>query len=97
MNLCNREPRFEDMLADSIVQALMESDGVDPRELEADLRRTAALLRAAVRTEKSPVEPPHDPKCFFENGVEYRGEIPGRGRAIAARPVNLRRITSKAQ
>jgi hypothetical protein len=39
------------MLADSIVQALMESDGVDPRELEADLRRTAALLRALVRTE----------------------------------------------
>jgi hypothetical protein len=55
MNSCNREPRFEDMLADSIVQALMESDGVDPRELEADLRRTAALLRAVVRTEKSPV------------------------------------------
>jgi hypothetical protein len=55
MNSCNREPRFEDMLADSIVQALMESDGVDPGELEGDLRRTAALLRAAVRTEKSPV------------------------------------------
>ena len=55
MNSCNREPRLEDMLADSIVQALMESDGVDPRELEAGLRRTAALLRAAVRTEKSPI------------------------------------------
>jgi hypothetical protein len=55
MNSCNREPRFEDMLADPIVQALMESDGVDPRKLEADLRRTAALLRAVVRTERSPV------------------------------------------
>lgn len=55
MNSRNREPRLEDMLADSIVQALMESDGVDPRELEADLRRTAARLRAAVPTGKSPI------------------------------------------
>ena len=49
------EPRLEDMLADSIVRALMEADGVDPRELEAELRYTAALLRAAGRKEKSPV------------------------------------------
>jgi hypothetical protein len=37
-----REPRLEDMLADSIVKAVMEADGVDPRQLEAELRRTLA-------------------------------------------------------
>jgi hypothetical protein len=42
------------MLADSIVKAVMEADGVDPRELETELRRTAALLRATRRTPKSP-------------------------------------------
>jgi hypothetical protein len=49
-----REPRLEDMLADSIVKAVMEADGVDPRELEAELRQTAALLHAIRRTPKSP-------------------------------------------
>jgi hypothetical protein len=48
-----REPRLEDMLADSIIKAVMEADGVDPRELEAELRQTAALLRAIRRTPKS--------------------------------------------
>ena len=48
-----REPRLEDMLADSIVKAVMEADGVDPRKLEAELRQTAALLRAIRRTLKS--------------------------------------------
>jgi hypothetical protein len=32
------------MLADSIIQAVMQADGVDSRELEAELRQTAALL-----------------------------------------------------
>ena len=49
-----REPRLEDMLADSIVKAVMEADGVDPRELEAKLRQTAALLRPIRHTSKSP-------------------------------------------
>jgi hypothetical protein len=48
-----REPRLEDMLADSIVKAVMEADGVDPRQLEAELRQTTALLRAIRRTPKS--------------------------------------------
>ena len=39
-----REPRLEEMLADSIIQAVMQADGVDSRELEAELRQTAALL-----------------------------------------------------
>jgi hypothetical protein len=48
-----REPRLEDMLADSIVKAVMEADGVDPRQLEAELRQTTVLLRAIRRTPKS--------------------------------------------
>lgn len=45
MSFRYREQRLEDMLADSIVRAVMEADGVDPRELETELRRIAALLR----------------------------------------------------
>jgi hypothetical protein len=41
-----RELRLEEMLADSITKAVMEADGVDSRELKAELRRTAALLNA---------------------------------------------------
>jgi hypothetical protein len=50
MSLRHRELRLEDMLVDSTVRAVMEADGVDPRELEAELRQTAALLRATRRT-----------------------------------------------
>ena len=44
-----REPRLEEMLADPITKAVMEADGVDSRALEAELRRTAALLHATRR------------------------------------------------
>jgi hypothetical protein len=50
MSLRDSELRLEDMLADSIVRAVMKADGVDPRELEAQLRQTAALLRTTQRT-----------------------------------------------
>ena len=33
-----RELRLEEMLADSIIKAVMQADGVDSRELEAELR-----------------------------------------------------------
>jgi hypothetical protein len=46
MSLHCREPRLEEMLADSITRAVMEADGVDPGELEVELRQTAALLDA---------------------------------------------------
>jgi hypothetical protein len=55
MNWCNREVRLEEMLADSIVRAVMEADGVDPRVLEAELRQTAAIVRAARQALKSDV------------------------------------------
>ena len=48
-----REPRLEEMLADPLVKAVMKADIVDPRELEAELRRTAALMRMTRRTLKS--------------------------------------------
>jgi hypothetical protein len=46
MSSQHREPRLEEMLADSIIKAVMEADGVDPHKLETELRQTAALLRA---------------------------------------------------
>jgi hypothetical protein len=50
MSLHCREPRLEEMLADSIIKAVMDADGVDPGELETELRQTAALLHATQRT-----------------------------------------------
>jgi hypothetical protein len=38
---CFREPTITEMLADSIVMAMMEADGVDPLALEAELRAMA--------------------------------------------------------
>jgi hypothetical protein len=57
MNWRHREPRLEDMLADSIVKAVMEADGVDPRELETITRQIASHLRAIPRTQKPPDAP----------------------------------------
>ena len=45
-----REPRLDQMPADPIIQAAMEADGVDLRELETELQQTAALLHATPRT-----------------------------------------------
>jgi len=46
MSLNCREPRLEEILGDSIIKAVMEADGIDSRELEVELRQTAALLHA---------------------------------------------------
>ena len=55
MSWRHREPRLEDMLADSIVKAVMEADGVDPRELETIFRHIAAHLWAIkARSEPNP-------------------------------------------
>ena len=42
-----REPTLEEMLSDSIVEAVMRADAVDPDELDAMLGRIARTLRAA--------------------------------------------------
>ena len=47
MNWCHREPTLKDILSDSIIQVVMEADGVDPQKLEATLRQMAVGLRAA--------------------------------------------------
>ena len=39
------EPTVRELLSDPVIQAVMEADGVDPEELEADLRETAQALR----------------------------------------------------
>jgi hypothetical protein len=41
------EIKLEDMLADPIVRAVMQADGVDQRELDALLARVASARRAA--------------------------------------------------
>jgi hypothetical protein len=69
-----REPRLKDMLADSIVKAMMEADGVDQRELEAELRQTAALLRATQHTLRS-----RDPWGTAPQTQQNRRARPGAG------------------
>jgi hypothetical protein len=44
MSFCRREPTIAEILSDSIVQAVMEADGVDPKRLEALLRGVAQNL-----------------------------------------------------
>ena len=51
---------LDEILADCIVKAVMEADSVDPRELEAELRQTAALLRARRLTLAGPTAPRSD-------------------------------------
>ena len=46
MTLRCRELDLKAMLADPIVKTVMEADGIDPRELEAELQQIAARLRA---------------------------------------------------
>ena len=58
------EPRLEEMLADSIIKVVMEADGVDARELEGELRQTAALLHAMRRT-----SPPTSARSDRKRGI----------------------------
>jgi hypothetical protein len=44
MSFCRREATIAEILSDSIVQAVMEADGVDPTRLEAELRSIAQNL-----------------------------------------------------
>jgi hypothetical protein len=51
---CLQEPDLADMLADSIVRAVMDADRVDPRALAVALRETAVLWRAAQGEDRLP-------------------------------------------
>jgi hypothetical protein len=44
-----REPTLDEILSDSIVEAMMRADSVDPDELGAMLGQVARALRAQVR------------------------------------------------
>ncbi len=44
---CYREPTLDEILSDSIVEAVMQADAVDPDELGAMLGQIARTLRAA--------------------------------------------------
>jgi len=44
MNLCGHDPSLSEALADPLVRAVMAADGVDPRQLAAELRAIAARL-----------------------------------------------------
>ena len=44
MNWYYREPTLDEMLSDSIVRAVIEADGIDPKELAETLRQTGRKL-----------------------------------------------------
>ena len=44
MICCPRDPSLSEALADPLVRAIMAADGVDPRQLAAELRAVAAQL-----------------------------------------------------
>jgi len=52
MNWCHREPTLQEMFSDSVIQAVMEADGVDPQELEAMLRQVGRNERPVRRVRR---------------------------------------------
>jgi hypothetical protein len=46
---CGYDPTLSEALADPLVRAVMAADGVDPRQLAADLRAMAARLNPVDR------------------------------------------------
>jgi hypothetical protein len=46
------EPSIADMLSDPMVKAVMAADGIDPVELEAELRSIARTLATTRRTDR---------------------------------------------
>jgi hypothetical protein len=52
MRWCHHEPTLEEILSEPIFRAVMDADGVDPRELEAMLRQVAAVSRAVRNADK---------------------------------------------
>ena len=49
-----REPTIREILSDSIVQAVMQADGIDPELLEAELRSMAREISAVRHAETGP-------------------------------------------
>jgi hypothetical protein len=58
MPRCYREPTVTEALADPLIRMVMEADGVDVDELDAELTRTAAeLSRRRVRSVAAETRP----------------------------------------
>ena len=58
---CGYDPTLSEALADPLVRAVMAADGVDPRQLAADLRAMAARLNLVDRPHVSSREARHSP------------------------------------
>ena len=56
---CGYDPTLSEALADPLVRAVMAADGVDPRQLAADLRAMAARLNLVDRPPVSSREARH--------------------------------------
>jgi len=67
-----REPRLEEILADSTIKTVMEADGVDSPELEEELRQTAAPLHATRRTPISAASARSDLRGKRGDHMRYR-------------------------
>ena len=52
MNWYHREPTLQEMFLDSVIQAVMEADGVDPQELEVMLRQVGQNARLVRRVRR---------------------------------------------
>jgi hypothetical protein len=52
MTNCFSEPTLAEVLSDPLVQDVMASDGVDPRELEAELVEIAGDIRRRAPTRR---------------------------------------------
>jgi hypothetical protein len=51
MNWSYREPTLDEILSDSIIRALMETDGIDPQELAAALREVGRSWAGGARVQ----------------------------------------------
>ena len=51
---CYREPTLEELLSDPIVRTVMQSDAVDPLELDDLLTEVARKLNATARDKSEP-------------------------------------------
>jgi hypothetical protein len=63
-----REPTLDEILSDSIVEAVMRADSVDPKELRALLVRIAHTRRLTAGADFVPCFPMREPGCVVTEG-----------------------------
>jgi hypothetical protein len=57
MTPCYPEPNLAEVLADPLIQSLMQADRVDPRELELSLSELAQTLQSPPRLQQVALHP----------------------------------------